>query len=65
MGAGQHITLRTWSPQPPSDVISASLIAWIELQRSPFSTPWSWKSWRVVIRIVPLPHSSAMRSWAR
>jgi hypothetical protein len=47
--------LRTTSPQAPKVVTRASFSSWIAERRFPFSTPWNWKPWRVVIRIVPLP----------
>ena len=36
-------------------VSSAWLMPAIVGLRSPLSTPWNWKPWRVVTRSVPLP----------
>jgi len=36
----------------------------IDFLMSPLSTPWSWKSCRVVTRSVPLAQRRLMSSWA-
>ena len=64
-GAGQHITLRSTSPQAANVLTSAWFRARIVSVRSPLITPCNWIPWRVVRRKSPCPKSSASRSWTR